>query len=88
VLGGMSPLQALQAATIQPAQYMGFARDLGSIESGKLADLLVLEGNPLQDIRVTDDIAYVVLNGRVYQGGTLTEQVTGQRKLMPFYWEK
>jgi imidazolonepropionase-like amidohydrolase len=88
VLGGMSPLQAMQAATIQPAQYMGLARDLGSIESGKLADLLIIEGNPLQDIRVTDDIAYVVLNGRVYEGGTLTERVTGERKLMPFYWQK
>jgi imidazolonepropionase-like amidohydrolase/Tol biopolymer transport system component len=88
VLGGMSPLQALQAATIQPAQYMGFARDLGSIETGKLADLLVLNRNPLQDIRVTDDIAYVVLNGRLYEGGTLSERVTGERKLAPFYWQK
>jgi imidazolonepropionase-like amidohydrolase len=88
VLGGMSPLQALQAATIQPAQYMGFARDLGSIETGKLADLLVLNRNPLQDIRATDDIAYVVLNGRIYEGGTLSERVTGERKLAPFYWQK
>jgi imidazolonepropionase-like amidohydrolase/Tol biopolymer transport system component len=88
VLGGMSPLQALQAATIQPARYMGFARDLGSVEAGKLADLLILDGNPLQDIRMTDDIAYVVLNGRVYEGGTMNERVTGERKLMPFYWQK
>ena len=65
---------------------MGLARDLGSIESGKLADLLILDGNPLEDIRVTDDIAYVVLNGRIYEGGTLTETVTGERKLDPFYW--
>ena len=60
--------------------------DLGSIENGKLADLLIVDGNPLDDIRVTDDIAYVVLNGRIYEGGTLTEKVTGQRKLQPFYW--
>lgn len=88
VLGGMAPMQALQAATINPAHYMGFDRDLGSIEAGKLADLLILDGNPLQDIRVTDHIAYVVLNGRVYEGGTLTERVTGARKLAPFYWQK
>jgi imidazolonepropionase-like amidohydrolase len=62
------------------------ARDLGSIENGKLADLLIVGGNPLEDIRVTDDIAYVVLNGRIYEGGTLAEKVTGQKKLQPFYW--
>ena len=54
--------------------------------TGKLADLLIVDGNPLEDIRVTDDIAYVVLNGRIYEGGTLTEKVTGQKKLQPFYW--
>ena len=86
VQGGMSPMQALRTATINPARYMGLARDLGSIEAGKLADLLVLDGNPLDDIRVTDDIAYVVLNGRIYQGGTLDEQVTGEHRLAPFYW--
>jgi imidazolonepropionase-like amidohydrolase len=88
VNGGLSPLQALQAATIHPARYLGFVRDLGSIEPGKLADLLIVDGNPLQDIRVTDDIAYVVLNGRLYEGGTLAERVTGTRTVAPFYWQK
>jgi imidazolonepropionase-like amidohydrolase/Tol biopolymer transport system component len=88
VMGGMSPLQALQTATIQPAQYMGLDKDLGSIEAGKLADLLVLEGNPLEDIRVTDDISYVIQNGRIYEGGTLTEKITGQHKLAPLYWQR
>jgi imidazolonepropionase-like amidohydrolase/Tol biopolymer transport system component len=88
VLGGMSPLQALRAATINPARYMGLDRDVGSIEVGKLADLLVLDGNPLEDIRVTDDIAYVVLNGRIYEGGTLAEKLTGERRLAPFYWQE
>ena len=88
VQGGMSPMQALQAATIDPARHLGMARDLGSIENGKLADLLIVDGNPLDDIRVTDDIAYVVLNGRIYEGGTLAERLSGQRKLQPFYWQK
>ena len=86
-MGGMSPLQALKAATINPARYMGFDADLGSIEPGKLADLLILDGNPLEDIRKTDDIAYVVLNGLIYEGGSLAEQVTGEKKLQKFYWE-
>ncbi|HEY0681452.1 MAG TPA: amidohydrolase family protein [Steroidobacter sp.] len=88
VLGGMSPMQALQTATINPARYMGLDKDLGTIEAGKLADLLVLDGNPLEDIRVTDDIAYVILNGRVYEGGTLAERVTGKHQLAPLYWQK
>jgi imidazolonepropionase-like amidohydrolase len=83
----MSPMQALQAATIDPARHLGMARDLGSIENGKLADLLIVDGNPLEDIRTTDDIAYVVLNGRIYEGGTLAEKISGQRKLTPFYWQ-
>ncbi len=87
VRGGMSPMQALKAATINPARYLGLARDLGSIAPGKLADLLIVEGNPLEDIGVTDDVAYVVLNGRVYEGGTLAERVTGSRSLAPFYWK-
>jgi imidazolonepropionase-like amidohydrolase/Tol biopolymer transport system component len=85
--GGMSPLQALQAATIDPARHLGLARDLGSIENGKLADLLIVDGNPLEHIRVTDRIAYVVQNGRIYEGGTLAEKLTGQRRPARFYWE-
>jgi imidazolonepropionase-like amidohydrolase len=88
VMGGMSPMQALQAATINPARYMGMDKELGSIEAGKLADLLVLDGNPLEDIRVTDDMAYVILNGRVYESGTLAERLTGKRQLAPLYWQK
>lgn len=88
VLGGMSPMQALKTATINPARYMGLARDLGSVETGKLADLLILDGNPLADIRVTDDIAYVVLNGRIYEGGTLAEKLTGEREIEALYWQR
>jgi imidazolonepropionase-like amidohydrolase len=88
VNGGLSAMQALQAATINPARYLGFSRDLGSVETGKLADLLIVDGNPLQDIQATDDIAYVMLNGRLYEGGTLNEQLTGTRRVAPFFWQK
>jgi len=87
VRGGMSPLDALKTATVNPARYLGLDGDIGSIEPGKLADLLIVDGNPLEDIRDTDKVAYVMLNGRLYQGGTLTETVTGQRRLAPFFWQ-
>lgn len=86
VRGGMSPMQALSAATINPAQYLGIGHDLGSLEVGKLADLAVIDGNPLEDIRVTDHLEYVMLNGRVYEAGTLTEVFSGDAELEPFWW--
>ncbi|MFU8817035.1 MAG: amidohydrolase family protein [Pseudomonadales bacterium] len=87
VLGGMSPLDALKTATLNPARYLGLDGDIGSVEPGKLADLLIVDGNPLENIRDTDKVAYVMQNGRLYQGGTLAETVTGQRRLAPFFWQ-
>jgi imidazolonepropionase-like amidohydrolase len=86
VLGGMSPMEALRSATTEPARYLGLDRDLGSIEAGKLADLVILNGDPLADIRVTDDIEWVIQNGRIFRADTLAEEVTGRRALAPPYW--
>jgi hypothetical protein len=62
-VAGMTPLQALQAATVSPARVLGVADSLGSIQVGKIADLVVLEANPLLDIRNTKQIHAVVTNG-------------------------
>lgn len=61
---GLTPLEALQTATLNPARFLGRAKELGTIERGKLADLVLLDGNPLEDIRNTQRVAAVVANGR------------------------
>ena len=71
--GGMKPIDALKVGTINGANAIGLEKDLGSLEPGKLADLLVLDRNPLENIRNTNSIKYVMKNGRLYEGDTLDE---------------
>lgn len=85
--GGFSPMEALATATINPARYLGMDKDIGSLEAGKLADLVIIDANPLDDIRNTDRISHIMLNGRLYLAGDLSEQVTGTAALRPFYWQ-
>ncbi len=66
VNSGLTPMEALQAATFNPARYLGKERELGSIQPGKLADLVLLDADPLQDIHNTTKIRAVFANGRVY----------------------
>ncbi len=85
--GGMSAVEALRSATSAPAAKLGFAHDLGTLEEGKLADLVVLDANPLDDIYQTDRVNMVMLNGRLYDAMTLNERVTGNRTTRNFYWK-
>ena len=87
VRGGWSPMEALRAATIMPATSLGYAKDVGSLEVGKLADLLVLDADPTVDIRNSDKIHRVMLGGRLYDPVTLNEVVTGKRVRRPYWWE-
>ncbi len=84
-MGGMTPREVLQAATIDGAKIIGFDEDLGSLEVGKLADLVVLDRNPLDDIRNTNTIRYVMKNGDVFDGATL-DQVWPVEKPLPKFW--
>ncbi len=84
--GGWTPVEALKAGTITPARALGF-RDIGSLEPGKLADLVILNADPTMDIQNSDEIAKVMLNGRLYDAATLNEEVTGTRQRQPYFWE-
>ena len=85
--GGMSPVQALRTATTEPARHLGFEKDIGSLEEGKLADLVILSENPLDDIRNTETVEYVMIGGRLYESKTMNEVHTGDAKRLKYWWE-
>jgi hypothetical protein len=83
--GGLSNFEVLKSATLRGAEAIGYAQDLGSIEEGKLADLVVLAKDPLQDIHNTNTIRFVMKNGELFEGDTLNE-VWPEQKPMPKFW--
>jgi len=87
VQGGMTPHQALEAGTLAGARYLGLDQDVGSIEVGKLADLVVLDANPLDDIRLSTKLRYVLANGRLYDSATMNEIAPEAKPRAPFWWE-
>ncbi|MFK4003072.1 amidohydrolase family protein [Qipengyuania sp. NPDC077563] len=87
VRGGMTAVEALRAGTIEPAKSLGMDRDVGSLEVGKLADLVILTADPAENIRNSDDIAQVMLGGRLYDARTMNETVTGDARRKPYWWE-
>ncbi|CAM3162344.1 Amidohydrolase-related domain-containing protein [Sphingomonas antarctica] len=87
VRGGWSPIEALRAATIMPATSLGYIKDIGSLEVGKLADLVVLDADPTTNIRNTEKVHQVMLGGRLYDAATLNEVATGTFKRQPYWWE-
>ena len=86
-LGGMTPLEVIRTATMNPARYIGLDRDLGSLEVGKLADLVIIDGDVLADIRLSDRISQVMQNGRLFDAKTMNEVISRNKPRKPFFFE-
>jgi imidazolonepropionase-like amidohydrolase len=86
--GGMSNHDVLRTATIFGAEAIGMGADLGSLEAGKMADILVLDQDPLANLRNSTSLKYVVKNGRVYEAETLAEIWPRQKPLAAQFWQE
>ena len=82
----MTPIQALRTATLFPAKFIGVDKDVGSIAVGKLGDLVVLNSDPLVNIRNSADIKYVMKAGVLYDGNTLDEIWPATKPFGRFFW--
>lgn len=85
--GGMSEYDVLRVATILGAEAIGLDQDLGTLEVGKLGDLVILNSNPLDNIKNSKDISHVMMNGRLYEGNTLDEVHPEVKKMPEFWWQ-
>lgn len=85
--GGMSNMDALKTATINGAAYIGMDDEIGSLKVGKLADLVVLDNNPLEDIEHSNSVRYTMVNGRLYDTETMHEIGNEPNERGQFYWE-
>ena len=86
--GGMSPLEAIRTATISPAKSLGLDKDLGSLTVGKLADMIVVDGDVTQDIRISDRVTHTMINGRLYDADTMNEIGNYDKPRKKFYFEE
>jgi len=85
--GGMTPLQAIRTATISPARSLGLDKDLGSLTVGKLADIIVIDGDVTKNIRLSDKVTHTMVNGRLYNAETMNEIGNYDNKREKFYFE-
>ena len=86
--GGFTPWEALRGGTLGGAWYVGLDADVGSIEPGKLADLAVIDGNPLEDLRRSEHVVYTMINGRLYETATMNQIAPDEVERGLFFFEQ
>ncbi|MFY9609184.1 MAG: amidohydrolase family protein [Blastocatellia bacterium] len=86
--GGLTPLEAIRCATLAGAQYIGLEKEIGSLEPGKLADLIVMDKSPLENIRNSESLRFVMINGVLYDTSNMDEVHPQQKPRSKFFWEK
>ena len=84
--GGMTPMEVLRCATLNGSKIIGRPQDLGTLEAGKLADLVIFDKNPLDDIHNTNSIRWVMKNGELFEGDTLNQVWPDKKKLEPLWF--
>jgi imidazolonepropionase-like amidohydrolase len=86
--GGMTPLEVIRVGTMNGAKHLGMEKDIGSLEVGKLADLVIIDADILKDIYKTDRITHVMQNGRIFEANTMNEIGATPRTRKPFYFQR
>jgi len=87
VQGGFSPWEALRGATIDGANSLGMDHEIGSIEAGKLADIMIVDGNPLEDIYRSEYVSHTIINGRLYETSSMNQIAPNEVARQPLFFE-